>query len=460
MKLTFMGAAGGNVTGSHYLLETGKSRIIIDMGMFQGLGADEKNPVELDYDKALIDAVLITHAHLDHCGRVPILVKNMETGKPSGFKASVYVTKPTEDLMELVLNDAAHLMESGGRGDGLTPLYSQVEVMKILSFVKTVNYESWEEISRDVEVKFLDAGHILGAASLQLQVKNDNGGKKTIVFSGDLGNEPSPIVGLIDEPREAEVVIMESTYGNRLHEKRGKEEALIAQLSQEVEKNRGTLLIPAFSLERTQELLQIYDILKKSGAVSNKLKVYLDTPMGMRATAIYEKYAEFFNDRMRQIFRHDDPFDFPGLVLVEHHDQSRRIDKDYEAKVIIAGSGMMSGGRIVHHASKWLGDKKTILLFTGFQAKGTRGRHIFDGDREMVIEGRLVDIKARIEKIETMSGHADQQQLIDWLKQIHGVKKVILTHGEDEARDALELRIKKEFGYEVIKPNLMEHLVI
>lgn len=452
MKLTFLGAAGGEVTGSHYLLETDNSKVVIDMGMFQGIGASEKNSAELDFNPSLINGVVISHAHLDHCGRVPLLADK--------YRGPIYTTAPTSELMELVLADAAHLMESGGRGDGLVPLYSQLEVAKVLSLVKNVDYEKWEEVSAEIKVKFLDAGHILGAASIQLQIENKNGGRRIVVFSGDIGNEPSPIVGLIDEPREAEIVVMESTYGNRLHEARGSEVDKIAQLSREVEEKNGTLLIPAFSLERTQELLALYDMLKKSGKVSNKLKVYLDAPMGIRATAIYGKYEQYFNEKMKQIIRKDDPFDFPGLMIVEHRDQSLRIDNDYEGKVIIAGSGMMSGGRIVHHAARWLADPKTILLFTGFQAKGTRGRHIFEGDKQMVIEGKLVDIHARIENIESMSGHADQQQLLDWLAQIHGVKQVILTHGEDEARQILAEKIKQKFGYDVLNPDLNQTTVI
>ncbi len=441
MRIKFFGAAG-EVTGSCYLVETDRSKILVDLGMFQGQGAERKNPVVPDLPK--LDGVILTHAHLDHCGRLPII-----NGSPN-----IWMTPPTVELTHLVLQDAAHLMEGEVKRGQIASLYSPARVTEIASCFREIGYEKSQQINEEVSFKFLDAGHILGSASVEMEIKSANGGRKTIVFSGDLGNEPSPIVGLVDEPRQADVVVMESTYGDRRHEPRGKEEVVIEELVGEIEKNRGTLLIPAFSLERTQELLQIFDKLKKSGGVEDRLQVYLDTPMGVRATAIYEKYPEYFNEKMKTIFAKDDPFDFPGLNITQHHDQSERIDDDNGAKVIIAGSGMMSGGRIVHHAARWLPDKKTILLFTGFQAKGTRGRLIQDGDKRLVIEGKLVEVNARVEKIDTMSGHADQQQLMEWLKQISGIKKVILSHGEDEARHVLSERISTEMKLPVVMPYL------
>lgn len=405
-------------------------------------------------DPCTIDSVILTHAHLDHCGRLPMLMNREFSEHKCSYGGEIWSTKPTVELTSLVLEDAARLQEGGVKRGGFAPLYDEMEVVKVMGRFKPTDYERVEQATSDVSFKYLDAGHILGSASVVAEIKASNGGKKTIVFSGDLGNEPSPIVGLIDEPRFADVVVMESTYGDRLHEPRGKEMEMIGKYCREIERTKGTLLIPAFSLERTQELLQIFDTLKKTGGASNELRVYLDTPMGMRATAIYEKYPEYFNEKTRALYRLDDPFDFPGLTLVEYKDQSQRINNELGAKVIIAGSGMMTGGRIVFHAARWLGDAKSILLFTGYQAKGTRGRHIQDGDRRIVIEGKLVEINARIEQVNSMSGHADQNQLMDWLKQIQGVKKVILTHGEEGPRMALEELIKKEFSYEVVRPLL------
>lgn len=442
------------MTGSSYLLDTGKTRVMVDMGMFQGEGAEMKNPKPIEVEIESVDGLILTHAHLDHCGRLPMLFKD---GK---FRGNIWTMPPTIELSELVMHDSAHLMLDEVRRAGMAPLYETTQVEQVLEKFVPVEYEAMTRISDDVSFKLLDAGHILGSASVLIEVKDSNGSRKNIVFSGDLGNTPSPIVGMIDEPRFADVVIMESTYGDRLHEPRGKEEKVIAELSQEVERTKGTFLMPAFSLERTQELLQIFDKLKKSKAVSDQLLVYLDTPMGLRATNIYKQYSRYFNDATREIFARDDPFDFPGLVISGHHDQSERIDTTDGAKVIIAGSGMMSGGRIVHHAAKWLPDPKTILLFTGFQAKGTRGRHIVDGEKRLVIDGKLTEVNAKIVSVESMSGHADQNQLMDWLKQIQGVKKVILTHGEDPAREVIGKRIADELKLPVEKPYLNDWLEV
>jgi len=279
---------------------------------------------------------------------------------------------------------------------------------------------------------------------------------RRIVFSGDLGNEPSPIVGEIARPENAEIVVMESTYGNREHKERGEEVQLLERVCVEAEEKGGTVLMPAFSLERTQELLHIFDHLKKEGKVKESLPVFLDSPMAMRATAVFLKYPDYFNEQLEKHHSNDDPFDFPGLELVEGMGESKKINGRLGAKVIIAGSGMMSGGRIIFHAARWLPDEKTVLIITGYQAEGTLGREIVDGAKRVVILGREIEIKARVEEITTMSAHADRSQLLEWVEAIKGVKKVVLTHGEEVGRDGLEAGLENKV--EVVKPEFNEEV--
>lgn len=447
VRIKFFGAAG-EVTGSSFLLMGESARILVDMGMFQGMGGFDKNADEslLAHD---LDAVVVTHAHLDHCGRLPLLIK-------TGFKGKIYANKPTIDLAYLVLKDSAKIARGNAEEDGRMALYKEEDVEQVMNHFEIVEYGQWKEISKGVKIKLFDAGHIMGSSSVVVQIDG-----REVVFSGDLGNVPSTIVKQTDPPDSGEVVLLESTYGDTTHPPREAEMQKILDCIEEVERTGGTLLMPAFSLERTQELLLLMDHLKREKKVSERLIVYLDSPMGLRATAIYEKYPELFNEELTSQRKWDDPFDFPGLVLIEKGEQSRAIDKTSGAKIIIAGSGMMSGGRIVFHARRWLPDPKTILLFTGFQAQGTLGREISSGETKVVVEGLVVDVRAKIEQIKSMSAHADQGQLMDWLSKVKGVKKVILIHGEDDARIVLKAQIEKEMkGIEVVMPYLKDEVEV
>lgn len=448
-NIGFYGATGV-VTGSCFVVEVEGEKIMVDCGMYQGKNAVEMNKEDFGFDVKQIKKVLLTHAHLDHCGRLPLLVKR-------GYEGKILATKPTRDLVELVLYDAAKVASYREEDTGVEALYEEEDVRRTMERFEVVKYLEEVKVMERVEAKWYDAGHILGSASVMLILGEE---REKVVFSGDLGNWPSPLVKVTDIPEEAEVVVMETTYGDRLHEeKRGEEMEVFEKLSKEIEKTQGTLLIPAFSLERTQEILHIYDHLKKEGRVSNELTVYLDSPMGLRATAVFESYKDYFNPALRQHFNADDPFDFPGLVLVATSGESKKINKTEGAKVIIAGSGMMSGGRIMNHAKRWLGDDRTILLITGFQAKGTLGRELQEGVSEVVVEGKRIMVKARIEEVASMSAHGDQSQLLEWLKGIKGVREVILVHGEDEARGVMEEKIKS-MGLKVVIPKKDDKVVI
>ncbi len=449
MKLKFLGAIG-EVTGSSYLLTTNEGReILIDLGMFQGSAEVGKlNHQPLGFDASNLAGVILTHAHLDHCGRLPLLIK-------AGYKGTIYMTEATRELTELSLYDTAKVAKENQTEGGLPALYTEEEVAKLLALVSTIGYDRDLSLA-GLKIILHDAGHILGSASVE--VITDKGEK--IVFSGDLGNSPEDLIQPTEPFKEADVVIMESTYGDRLHTLENPKE-IIRQEINEVEKSGGTLLIPAFSIERTQEVLHDIDHLKKSGLVKKETLVFLDSPMAIKATEVFKKHAELYNRELADHAKLDDPFDFPGLSIVTEGWQSRKIKEIDRAKVIIAGSGMMSGGRIMEHAATFLPDPKTRLLIVGYMAVNTLGRELLDGVKEVTIGRIRVEVKASIKVTTVMSAHADQMKLLEWLTKIKGVKKVFLTHGEETARVALAEKIREGVVFpEVILPKMNEEVEI
>jgi metallo-beta-lactamase family protein len=442
MRLSFFGAAG-TVTGSCFGVG---EEILVDFGMYQGvpesLGSNRDN---LGFDPAALKSVLITHAHLDHCGRLPLLAK-------SGFLGKIFMTPATRDLVEIVLMDSAKIAEQNALEEGVEPLYSSLDVEETLRRIEVCEYSQKFMVDDGIEACFYDAGHILGSASVKIESEG-----KSIVFSGDLGNSPQDIVKPTVIPENSDFVVMESTYGDRVHT----HDDVVKIIEDEVntvDKSKGTLLIPAFSLERTQELLHIFDHLKKEGKIDASLPVYLDSPMAIRATEVFGKYRNLFNKETLEHSKSDDPFDFPGLIVTASSNDSRKIAGRMGGKVIIAGSGMMSGGRIMNHAAHYLPSDKTRLLIVGYQGVGTLGRDILEKYEqssgrtfEVVIGRKTVAVNAVVNSIEGMSAHADQNQLMKWLSGIKGVKKVFLVHGED-GREPLAYRIKKELNLAVGLP--------
>lgn len=426
-KITFLGAAG-EVTGSSFLLTaTDDSKLLIDFGMFQGpKEITDLNYKQLQFNPAQVKGVVVTHAHLDHCGRLPLLVFG-------GFQGKIYMTAPTAALVEVILNDAAKIAQEKV---GYVPLYGPDEVEKTLGMIEVVDYE--KEIRLDPFIlRFIDAGHILGSASIEVIDQDDN---KKIVFSGDLGNTPEDIIKPTVYPEDADFVVMETTYGDIIHPTEDPSQIIMEEINH-IEKDSGVLLIPAFSLERTQEILHRIHHLKKDGKIRQDTPVFMDSPMGIRATEIFKQFREFYNDEMQT--HTDDPFGFEGLgVTIEPRD-SKDIIKAIEPKVIIAGSGMLSGGRILHHAMNYLPRPTTRLLFVGYQAEETLGRKILNGARNIKIYDRPLKVKASIRKIYTMSSHADQPRLITWLKHIKGAKKVFLVHGEEKQRQTFAQQVKQ-----------------
>lgn len=432
------------VTGSCYLL-TGDNgeQIIVDLGMFQENEELSKlNYEPLSFDATKIAGVLVTHAHLDHTGRLPLLVK-------AGYKGKIYMTKATRMLTALVLADAAKVATED---PDKKPLYTLEDVDNVLLLIEEVVYDKAFLIG-SVSVIFRDAGHILGSGCIEISAPSSDGAVARTVFSGDLGNSPEDMIAPTEQVKSADYVVMESTYGDRLHKEEDPSAVLQEEIN-EIEKNGGVLLIPSFSIERAQELLHRINHLKNTKKIGEGTSVFLDSPMAIRATEIFRRSPELYNYELTKEMKTDDPFDFTGLTLTSTAEESKKILLSPAPKVIISGSGMMHGGRILHHAINYLADPKTRLLLVGYQAPGTLGRQLLDGatssdmtkEKKVMIYNQEVTVNAHIREIEAMSCHADQKKLLKWIKGIKDVRRVFLTHGEDEARGVLGEKIKEEVG--------------
>ncbi|MEK7533653.1 MAG: MBL fold metallo-hydrolase [Patescibacteria group bacterium] len=448
MKIKFLGAAG-TVTGSSYVLTSGSGQsILIDLGMFQGPDVDHFNYQPFDYDCSTLSGVLLTHAHLDHCGRLPILLKN-------GFTESIWMTSATADLTELSLLDSAKIAKE----DGKPILFDKALAILAIQRFKRVHYRSPFTIG-DFTITMRDAGHILGSASLEIEDTKHDSPIRKIVFSGDLGNSPDNLLPDIETIASADAVVMESTYGDRLHPSSDPMDVLASEINA-VEATGGTLLIPAFSLHRTQELMHMIMHLKQKGTVRQATPVFMDSPMGNAATAIYTRYPGDFNVHVQREFRGTTPFEFPGVVIIQRRKGQHLIDTELGAKVIIAGSGMMTGGKIIGHAAKYLPIPSTRLLIVGWQGVGTLGRELLEGSRKVTIDGSAIEVKASVTDTQAMSSHADQGQLMHWLKFIKKVQKVFLTHGDDGPRAVLAKKITKDLGIaDVTMPTLHQEVTV
>jgi len=440
--LSFHGANRG-VTGSCHLLESGGRRVLVDCGLFQGnRELEEENTGAFGFDPASIDVMLLTHAHLDHCGRLPLLVKR-------GFLGEIVATAATRDLTRLVLLDAARVQEEDderrrrqtrrrGHQTGSEPLYSMFDALDTIDrFGRISEYGEALDIVPDIRAVFHDAGHILGSAGILVEA-TENGRRRRILFSGDLGNAGRPLLAAPSPPASADIIVMESTYGDRSHRPYADSVEEMYDAITETFARGGNVLIPSFSLERAQEILYVL----REGIEQNRLPpsmaVFLDSPLAIAATEVFKRHPGYYGVAVaRLIAKGIDPFGFSNLHLTREPAESMAINRISGGAVIIAGSGMCTGGRIRHHLRQNLWRSEASVVFVGFAANGTLARRIVDGARSVEILGDDVAVRARIHTINGFSAHADQQELIDWHNGVAGTETTFLVHGEPAAMTAL-----------------------
>lgn len=446
MKISFHGADRG-VTGSCHLLECAGKRVLIDCGLYQGgheLG--EENAAPFGFDAAAIDYVLLTHAHLDHCGRLPLLVKR-------GFRGEIIATAATRELARVVMLDSAHLQEEEanwqarktarrGSAEVPQPLYTTLDALNTLDyFGRIAAYDKFIELAPGIRVSFLDAGHILGSASVHLHLEED-GRSRSVAFSGDLGNSGRPLLRDPVPPPEVDAVVMETTYGDRLHKPLQPSIEEFYQAIEDTFRRGGNVIIPTFALERAQELLYYLREAVESGRLSKSMQVFLDSPMAISATEIFRRHPECFDPEAFAKFGHGrDPFMLPGIHFTRETADSMDLNRISGGAVILAGSGMATGGRIRHHLKHNLWRQNSSVIFVGFAAKGTLARQIIDGAKTVHLFGEEIPVKARIHTINGFSAHADRDELLAWQRRV-GAHRTFLVHGEEEVMQQFAARLE------------------
>jgi metallo-beta-lactamase family protein len=462
MKITFMGAAR-TVSGSCYILECGGKRFALDCGLHQGNKEIEKRNWNLEsYDAKQLDFILITHAHIDHSGLLPALVSK-------GYKNPIYCTAPTKDLLEIMLLDSAHIQEMEAEWSNrkrlrtgeqsVKPLYNISDAENTIPLLASVEYKISFEPAPGIKVTYKNAGHILGSAFIEIEYVED--GKRTkVVFSGDLGRPEQLIVKDPSDVDQADYLFLESTYGNRNHPD---EEHSLDELAKAIEysyKKKEKVVIPAFAVERSQQIIYSLFLLKKQGKLPADMPIYLDSPLAIRATEIFRKHPEFYDEQTQEFIRKGEhPLDLPNLHFTETRDQSQAINNTEGAAIIISASGMANAGRIKHHLRHNLWRSGASVIFVGWQGVGTPGRKILSGAKKIKIFGEEVAINAKIFTINGFSGHAGQDELMDWLGSMQSTSvKVILVHGEAEVQKDFSELITQKFGFEVHIPEYMEEL--
>jgi len=444
MKLTFNGAVG-MVTGSCYLIETKDQKILIECGMFQGTKDVTKHNYEgFKFSPSEIDHVLLTHAHIDHSGLLPKLVKE-------GFKGKIFCTKATHALCKIMLKDSAHVQESNAAETGEIPLYSQLDSKKALSKFKEINYGEQIQITQNIHARFRDAGHILGASIIEVFVEED-GKEKKITFSGDIGQKNTPIVRDPETIECTDYLVIESTYGDRLHKDVDKKNEQLAEVINHAYKKGGKLFIPSFAVERTQELLyRIRELLKENKIPQQN--VYLDSPLAIGATDVFKRYREFYDVETKAV---KNPFYFKGLRFTESANESKSLNRMRGPMIIIAGSGMCTAGRIIHHFNNGIDNPNNTILFVGYQVEGTLGKVIKEGAKEAEILKKRLPVKAEVFAIDSFSAHADYNELLEWIRSFEEKPKLVfVTHGEKKAASSFKKKIEK-LGIKAKVPKIYE----
>jgi metallo-beta-lactamase family protein len=468
MKITFLGAAK-TVTGSCYLVQTAKTSFLVDCGMFQGHASQNNaNEAPFPFGMDTIGFMLLTHAHIDHSGRIPKLWLD-------GYRNSIYATKATADLCGIMLPDSGHIQEMeaewtnrkhmrSGKPDE-KPLYTSQDATDSLKLFKRHKYDESFNPASDVRVIFRDAGHILGSSITEIWVTED--GKETkIVFSGDLGNKGIPIMrdpAIIDD---ADYLVIESTYGDRLHQNAVNKVDRFVQIINDTVNRGGNVVIPSFAVGRTQEI--IYELHKQRERVGNKLQtilktpVYIDSPLAVSATEVFRDNTDCFDEEARQYIENgDNPIDFPNLHFTKSMEESKALNEDRESKIIISASGMCDAGRIKHHLKHNLWRKESTILFVGYQAEGTLGRQLVEGAKHVKLFGEDIRVNARIEILEGYSGHADREGLLSWIGSFKKKpRQTLLVHGENEAITSFAKAIKDRFNIDSVIPALGESVTL
>ena len=438
MRLSFHGAAR-TVTGSCHLVEANGCRILVDCGLLQGnRELESQNAEPFDFDPAAIDRVLLTHSHLDHCGRLPLLVKQ-------GFRGDIATTAATKDLARLVLLDSAHLQEEEarrrsrhayrrGQHHDEAPLYSLIDVLDVMDrFGKAATYGETIPLADGIGVTFYDAGHILGSASIRLDI-DEGGTPRSILFSGDIGGAGRVLLGPPGPPAKADFLVMETTYGDRLHRSYAESVDEFHAAIAATFARGGNVIVPTFALERAQEILYAIRAGIETGKLSSSVQVFLDSPMAISATEIFQRHPECYGPELAELFRRgEDPFDVPGLHFTRDASDSMALNRVAGGAIIMAGSGMCTGGRVRHHLRHNLWRPEAGIVFVGFAAAGTLARRIIDGATEVSLFGEDIPVRAKVHTINGFSGHADQQELLAWRHRITGVERVFLVHGEADA---------------------------
>lgn len=469
MKITFLGATR-TVTGSNYLIEAAGKKFLVDCGMWQGKAElEEENYQEFEFDPKEIDFMLLTHAHIDHSGRIPKLYKE-------GYRNKIYAHKATCDLCALMLPDSGHIQEQESEWknrkrirkgeEPREPLYTAEEALRCLEIFEPVKYDEIIDITPEIHARFNDAGHMLGSSIIELWVE-ENGKRIKTVFTGDLGNNDIP---LLNEPtmiEDTDFLVMESTYGSRLHMRNDNKAEDFLNIVAETLDNGGTVVIPSFAVGRTQEILYEIDKLKdirKDEEFRKKYKtlmrtpVYVDSPLAISATEVFKENMDLFDEEtQKEISKGENPLEFPGLKFTRTADESKALNEDSTPSIIISASGMCEVGRIKHHLKHNLWNPKSTILFVGYQAPGTLGYNIVNGAKTVKIFGEEIAVNARIEYIEGYSGHADQEGLMNFIYSfIQKPKHIFLVHGEEESQEVLKSKIDEETNLPVTIANFGE----
>lgn len=465
MQITLLGAAG-EVTGSGYLVETRSARVLVDCGMFQGSRKDvSRNPELGPVEPLRLDAVVLTHAHLDHCGRLPLLLTR-------GFRGRIHATPATVDFAQLVLNDAARIQESDRAKENrrrqrrgqrpIAPLYRQEDVDALQDVWSELPYEQNREIAPGISIRLFDSGHILGSASVEMTIRDRGAAApRVIVFSGDIGPKNSPILRDPILPLHADVVFEESTYGDRDHRSLSDTVDEFHQILTSAIQHRSKVLIPTFAIGRSQQILYHIAELVRSRNVP-EFPVYLDSPMAIKATRLYLKHQGLFDEDAQALMKHGQiQDDLKLLRFTEKAEESKALNESWDMAVILAGSGMCDGGRILHHLRHNLWRRNVSVLIVGYQSEGSLGRQLVSGKKEVRIFGEKILVRAQVHTLGGFSAHAGQTELLDWAGAVAADRpRMLLTHGEPDARQALAELMLKRHGIAAEQPQAFEPIVI